>query len=300
MFDLRYHVASLAAVFLALIVGILLGVGISDRGFVAEGERSLLQEEIAERDRALEAAARREALAAGEQKAAQALIEAWYPDVVRNLLRGRRIAVVFVGSIDDPVRSSIDEALTDAGAPPAVRVRAVKVPIDPATLRARLSALPSLESYGGRDRVRDLGHELGRELVAGQQTPLWDALAPELVEERIGVSRLRAHGVVVARSVKPQRGPTARFLNGLYAGLAGNGIPAVGVEAHDARPSAIEAFRRAGMSSVDAVDTPTGRLALILLLAGGRTGSYGVKPTAAEDGAFPPLDSVRALATRGG
>jgi hypothetical protein len=32
--DLRYHVASLSAVFLALIVGILVGVGISGRGFV--------------------------------------------------------------------------------------------------------------------------------------------------------------------------------------------------------------------------------------------------------------------------
>ena len=30
MFDLRYHVASLAAVFLALVIGILVGVGISD------------------------------------------------------------------------------------------------------------------------------------------------------------------------------------------------------------------------------------------------------------------------------
>ena len=34
MFDLRYHVASLAAVFLALVIGILVGVGISDQGLV--------------------------------------------------------------------------------------------------------------------------------------------------------------------------------------------------------------------------------------------------------------------------
>ena len=40
MFDLRYHVASLAAVFLALIIGIVVGVGISGKGFVADSERS--------------------------------------------------------------------------------------------------------------------------------------------------------------------------------------------------------------------------------------------------------------------
>jgi hypothetical protein len=39
VFDLRYHVASLAAVFLALVFGILVGVGISGRGIVDDAER---------------------------------------------------------------------------------------------------------------------------------------------------------------------------------------------------------------------------------------------------------------------
>ena len=48
MFDLRYHVASLAAVFLALIIGIVVGVGISGKGFVSDSERSLFNERIAD------------------------------------------------------------------------------------------------------------------------------------------------------------------------------------------------------------------------------------------------------------
>src|SRR6266516_4304149 len=47
MFDLRYHVASLAAVFLALVIGILVGVGISDTGYVDKGYRGLLEQRIA-------------------------------------------------------------------------------------------------------------------------------------------------------------------------------------------------------------------------------------------------------------
>jgi uncharacterized membrane-anchored protein YhcB (DUF1043 family) len=46
VFDLRYHVASLAAVFLALIIGILVGVGISGRGLISEGERRQLNAEL--------------------------------------------------------------------------------------------------------------------------------------------------------------------------------------------------------------------------------------------------------------
>jgi len=40
MFDLRYHVASLTAVFLALVIGILVGVGIADRGLVDRAKTS--------------------------------------------------------------------------------------------------------------------------------------------------------------------------------------------------------------------------------------------------------------------
>ena len=61
MFDLRYHVASLAAVFLALIIGILVGVGISGKGFVQDSERSLLNERIADLKNRLDSATKRSA-----------------------------------------------------------------------------------------------------------------------------------------------------------------------------------------------------------------------------------------------
>ena len=298
MFDFRYHVASLAAVFLALIVGIVLGVGISEEGFVAESERAALENEIAARDRLLEAATRRESALAGERKAAQALLEEAYPVVVREMLRGKRVALVFVGSIDARVRSSVEQALTDAGAPPAVRVRALKVPVDVRTIARTLQPRPGLASYVGADALGDLGHALGEELVNGGQTPLWDALAADLVEEQSGLGDRPADGVVVARSVKPQRGGTARFLKGLYSGLGANGVPAVGVETLDASPSAIKAFRAARISTVDAVDTRAGRLALTLLLAGGRPGAYGMKQSA--ERVLPPLDSVPPTETAGG
>ena len=54
MFDLRYHVASLAAVFLALIIGILVGVGISDRGLVDSAKSKFLQDEVASLQRRLD------------------------------------------------------------------------------------------------------------------------------------------------------------------------------------------------------------------------------------------------------
>ena len=48
MFDLRYHVASLTAVFVALVIGILVGVGLSGKGFVNDAERDNLTSQIAD------------------------------------------------------------------------------------------------------------------------------------------------------------------------------------------------------------------------------------------------------------
>ena len=41
MFDFRYHALSLVAVFLALVVGLLLGVAIGDQGLVSSAERDI-------------------------------------------------------------------------------------------------------------------------------------------------------------------------------------------------------------------------------------------------------------------
>ena len=59
------------------------------------------------------------------------------------------------------------------------------------------------------------------------------------------------------------------------------------MEASDAASSAVPIFRSADLSSVDDVDTPAGRLALVLLLAGSPNGHYGFKRTA--DDVLPPF-----------
>ena len=97
-----------------------------------------------------------------------------------------------------------------------------------------------------------------------------------------------ADGVVVMRTASPQHGATSKFLLGLYEGLSSTSAPAVGAEHTDADASATSIFQRGGLSTVDDVDTPVGRLALLLLLAGQPAGQYGVKDSAI-DGPLPPL-----------
>jgi hypothetical protein len=286
VFDLRYHAASLAAVFLALIIGILVGVGITRGGFVSSAERGALNAQVADLRDQRDTARQHVTDLEQEEQANQDFVEATYPALMADRLRDKKIVLVSIGSMDPSVRTHVIQALRDAGAPYPIRIRSLKVPVDDNALDTAMGGHPALAQYRGNDRLPDLGKELAAELVAGGRTPLWDSLASELVEEQTGGSRTAADGVVVARSVKAQRDGTARFLQGFYSGLAGAGIPAVGVEVSGAVNSAIPAFERSSLSTVDSIENTPGRLALALLLAGGQAGNYGVEPTAT-DGVLP-------------
>ena len=306
MFDLRYHVASLAAVFLALIIGIVVGVGISGRGLVDESERRNLNEQIERLRGRLEAEEARGA----EREAATAFVESTYEPVMHNRLLGRRIAVVFIGSVDRPgVAHAIEEALADAGAE-LTRLRAIDVPIRAEALLSAAGRVPDAgEAFRDGGDLTDLGEALGDELVAGGETPLWDALTQHLVEERSGSSEVPADGVVVAQTAEPasaeaegegegegeaeeepEADDTQQFLFGFLVGLADT-VPAVGVESSARLESgALDSFGRAGLSTVAGVETAIGRVALAVLLAGGQTGHYGLGPDV--DAVLPPVEPV--------
>ncbi len=280
MFDLRYHVASLAAVFLALIIGILVGVGISGRGLISEGERRQLNAEIDHLRGQLDEARAR----VREREADETFVDETYPAVMADRLIDRNIALVFVGSVDRKTRANVEEALQRASAR-RLRLRAIKVPLDVEEVEAALPPDTGAVRLRGPDHMDDLGQILGEELVVGGTTPLWDALSDLIVEQQSGSSVREADGVVVVRSTQPQSGETARFLSGLYNGLASAGVPAVAVERTDDATD-LQVFEDAGFSTVNNVDEPVGRLALALLLGGESRGNFGVN---AEDGYLPPV-----------
>jgi hypothetical protein len=287
MFDFRYHVASLAAVFFALVIGILVGVALASHG-LGNTERKRLEADLRRAESQADVLRTQVETLVSGGAGDRAFVEGTYKSVMANRLKGKKIAVLFIGSSEDVRRSAIAAALADAGAGAPLRIRFVKVPVDPVVLAQRLAKKPLLANYAGADQLKNLGHDLGQEFVAGTDTPLWNALQSLIVEEKIGPAKPPADGVVIVRSVKPQEGPTALFLKGLYAGLADVGVPAIGVERTSDTGSAIKAFQRAGFSTVDDLETPVGKLALVALLADPTLkGNYGTKRTA--QALLPPI-----------
>jgi hypothetical protein len=279
VFDFRYHVVSLAAVFLALVLGILVGVAISDPQLADRIDKRALQDRVSrlEGDVA-DAQARLQ-----EQRAAEAYVARTYDAVMHDRLAGKRIAVLVIGS-GDRIRAHVAETIDAAGGT-LVRVRSIRVPVPEGIEESVVPAQSSLSA---------VGRELGSEFVSGGETPVWDALGEQLVLEQEGALDEEVDAVVVARSAEPQPGDTARFLRGLYEGVEG-AVPAVGVEETGTEPSIVPVLSQFDdFSSVNNVDSRVGRVTLAVLLAGGTVGHYGID---APDGVMPTVEPVTAPPT---
>jgi hypothetical protein len=206
-------------------------------------------------------------------------------------LKGKRVAVLYVGSVNHPMQNDIATAIKDAGGRAASRVYAVQVPIDAAALEKRLNR-PALAEYAGTDHLRKLGQQLGREFVNGGDTPIWNALHTMIVQEatpRFGASKRPFDAVIVVRTADPQTDASAPFVKGLYEGIGTTGVPAVGVERSQSDFTAKPVFQQAQLSTVDDVDLDAGKLALAIVLSQPASrADYGVKASEL----LPPVTPV--------
>jgi hypothetical protein len=270
MFDFRYHALSLAAVFIALVVGLLLGVAIGDKELVSGARQDLR--------RSLRADVRK---ADQERDDAQARVreldrfaDAAYPILTGGQLPGRRIGLVLLGG-DDGAPDIIRKALEPTGADLAF-VAVVRTTLD---LRALADGARGTR-YARLDRDPTLIDDLGRR--AGIQMVLGGRLVREVRTSLLQSLSGRfgdLDGVVVLRSShKPSGKDDAKRLDdlqdGIARGLVQTGVKVVGVERRSSDPSHIGWFRDRELSSVDNVDEQAGRAALVFVLAGNQ-GAYG-------------------------
>jgi hypothetical protein len=270
VFDFRYHALSLVAVFLALGIGIVLGVTIGD-SLVSEADRSLrrtLRGDVLD--------ARDDERRAQEQlQQRDDLIAAAFPLIAGNRLSGEDVAIVATGELPGELESDVRDAVEEAGG----EVSSV----------TELGAPPDLEELGdelGR-RFRDvaaneesagrLGRRLGRSLLRGGG--LARRLSGALPDRFSGDYRGADAAVVWRVPGNEPSDPAERFEVAMLEAMAEGEAPVVGVERSDADPSQIGYYSERGLSSVDSMDLVGGRAALVLALDGA-TGRFGFKESA--------------------
>jgi hypothetical protein len=280
-YSARYHAASLAAVFLALAVGIVIGAGLGDdvlsgtednlrkslEGDIedARGEADELQSEL-DRERAFGSRA--------------------YPALVGKTLAGNRIGVLAFGDLPSDVSTDIEETLEPTGAELA-EVAVVRTPPDTAAIADELG--PGFAQIENDDaQLQALAVQLGRQFAAGGGKQL-DRVSEVLFSRSSGEGG-PLDGVVLVRAgsgqVDPEADPeseevasTFALETGMVTGVADSGKPAVAVERSGVADSSIPFFAPLDVATVDSVDLTSGQVALVFTLLGAE-GSFGIKDTA--------------------
>jgi hypothetical protein len=270
MFDFRYHALSLAAVFIALVVGLLLGVAIGDKELVSSAQRDLrssLRADVRQADQERDEAQAR----LREQRQ---FADAAYPILTKDQLRGRRIGLVVLGN-DDGAPDLIRRALQPTGADLAL-VAVVRENVELSALAERARGTRYADVAQDASLLDDLGRRVGIQIVTGGRlahqvrTPLMQTLSGEFG----GLD-----GVIVMRPTTAPKNPDAakrlaELQDGLARGLVQTGVKVVGVERRASDPSHIGWYRDRELSSVDNIDEQAGRAATVFVLAGAQ-GAYG-------------------------
>jgi hypothetical protein len=284
-YSARYHVASLAAVFLALGIGILIGTGLGKN--VVNGTTRRLEASL---KGDLDSARSQASSLRGQLRQQQAFAQAVYPALTQKALAGRRLAVIALGGLDDSLQGDIKSVVGLQNSTGA-RVHEFAVVREPPDLSAlngdlRGTHIHPLRRSGGT--VATFGRRAGRALVSGG--PFFRRVSGALLARRSG-NPGGIDGVIVARlepsDLHPAAAATTSDLEaGILDGLTAAGIPAVGVERTDADPSSVSLFHSHGLATVDDLDLTAGQVALVSALLGAH-GSFGVGNEATR--LLPPL-----------
>jgi hypothetical protein len=302
MISFRYHVVSVAAVFLALAVGVVLGAsGVSEQLLGAVVIRS---EDLSGQVRDL--TAQRDGLATA-QRGADEFAARIGPAAVRGLLPGRGVTVVSVGG-DPGDRDAVVSLIGAAGGKVTGEVDLTPAVVDPARADQLRELTAQLLPTGAQlpaatDTGTLAGGLLGGVLLGpGAKPDARDAVLAGLTAAGFvvpGTPPAPADLVVVLTGgaldgvdASESAAVTARLAaqldrsgaGAVLAGRAGSAdaTGAVGVARADTGVSA-------GLSTVDDVDSGSGRVSTVLALReqlDGRAGLYGDAGTAA-DGASP-------------
>jgi hypothetical protein len=275
MYNLRYHIASLVAVFLALSVGLLLGT-------VVAPAQTTTKNLVASLKQSFDTLSGQNDVLNADNTALSAFATQAEPHLVGNVLLGRTVMVIADPDSSDAV-ARVSDAVSAAGGLPAVAtLEAADLSLSDPTVSAAATAVlgPTEPSQLTSSVVEALVREW---TTAGDPRKLTAALvdAGALKMQDLPASATVSGCAVAAVFDKT---PDAAGI-ALARGLASAGRLSAGVETTKLDTGMASAATAAGLSAVDDVDSPLGQVSLVWVLSGRAGGWFGELPRA--DSRFP-------------
>lgn len=276
MYNLRYHIASLVAVFLALAIGLILGGLVVRGGGLDSQQQALVSSLRSEYNKLKTGNTALKSTLALESGYAKLMTDSW----IVGRMSGQTV-VVIKGQGQNEGAGEAEAAIKSAGGTVAV----VSLTLPEFGLRdsAVASSVASvLGSTSTSPTTSDVAKQLAAEWSTGD-TPhaLTDALVAAGAVKVDGLTRSTIATMAVdVASMDHDPDPAGLDLAAAYAAL---GNFAVGAEAITSRTGVAAAASARKLSALDTLGTDAGRYTLVALFTGGQQGYYsssvrGVSP----------------------
>lgn len=311
MIGFRYHIVSLAAVLLAVALGVLLGTT-QLSGAIGDDQKAQIRS-LAKDNGDLQAQLKS---ATALTRSDDAVTTQLAPKLVAGALKGAKVVVVATPQATDTATDGVTKALQQAGATVTGRVQLTDGYSDPRRAEDAKSFVTGGSQPAGfqlpeSDDAGVLsGSLLSYALLGDKKGDPTPATTSEVLSGFSTLKMLRVDSdavaagdlaVVVSSGAVTGAEPEPRLatLTSLVSSLdnAGRGVVVVGGSAAAGASGLIGAVRAdqglaSAVSSVDDADRPVGQVAAVFALAqesAGRSGQYGT--AAGSEGPFPPLSA---------
>lgn len=277
--DYRYHIGSFVAIFFALLLGILIGIGLAPQPEELERVAAELKADYRKtREEKEEELQRLRQLSDENGELARKTVAS----LVADRLAGKRVAIILNHQFGrDPLPDNLRALLKEAGA----NVTSTS------TITSEFVTLPQNVRQAASERL-----SLYPPPGVHFRTLIAQAIAKDLAQGRadlilglytIGLLRftsdsdftLRPDAVLIVGGLSSAEDAAPERIDlPMIEELTGRGLRVVGCEARDTPISCIPLYKTKQIPTVDDADTPAGRLAIVLALAGA-DGHFGVKDT---------------------
>lgn len=296
MIDLRYHIVSIVAVFLALGLGVLIGSTIvSDDVMVAQQQKMIdgLEEKFSvlrDRETTLETDnSNKDKMIGNYENFSQALL----PPLVKNQLVGTEVGIVVTGGQDIP--AGLLNTLSIAGARVSSQtVILSNINMKDSTLRQKIIQFYGLDPAVTTEIIRQtVAHSVAL-LLEGKSAPVQlkflqqNNLLKASGTYNAAVSNFILVGGTDNKEISFADNFDANIINDLLK--AGNSV--VGVEGAKVGYSYMTAYQKYNITTIDNIDLAPGQISLVLALKG-EPGDYGIKPTATKFMPALPVEYLR-------
>lgn len=276
LIDLKYHIVSLIAVFLALGFGILVGSTLLPNTLILDRQNAIITklekdfQKIREENQKIKS----------KIKVSQNFERKVFPVLIKDKLKGIKLNILEIFEEEDyKLRDSLTDVLKISGAEiKSITFIKDNFGMDKKQKREKVCKHLGLNSQERERAILNVSLRLANEIAQGGKTPLLDYLKEEnLIYIKGNYTESSKYLLLVTK--ERDEAKWEYLILPMLKVFKEKGVEIIGTETTDVENSTIPYYKDKDISTVDNIDSIYGKVALVYLFSG-KEGNFGIKKTA--------------------